>query len=97
MRVKCPEGLQIRGAFHLAKLAQTCKADILLRHDGYLADAKSLMGILRLGVLSNDSVTITVAGEDSSTAWTRLQTLLELPGPQVFVAEIPAACHMAIG
>lgn len=84
----CPQGLDIRGAFLLAKWAQASPAEITLSHEGYQADAKSLMSILWLGVRSRGVVTVTVRGAGAAAALSGLEALLEVPGPAVF-ARLP--------
>lgn len=87
IKIRCPGGLQIREAFLLAKLARDHRAQIMLDHDGFQAEAKSLMSILWLGVRSNGVVTLTIAGEDAARARASVEDLFVTPGSAVFVRE----------
>lgn len=88
----CLHGVGIREAFLLAKTAQAFQADITLTHEGYRADAKSLMAILSLGIPSGGAVTVSVHGADAPAALAGMETLLACPGPTVFApAPAPAA------
>jgi phosphotransferase system HPr (HPr) family protein len=87
MVVRCPHGLQIREAFLLARLAQQSPAEITLLHDGYQADAKSLMAILWLGVRRGGRITVTATGAEAESALASLETLLNIPRPSVFAPE----------
>jgi phosphotransferase system HPr (HPr) family protein len=99
MVVRSPHGVDIRGAFLLAKWAQACAADILLEHDGYFADGKNLLAILRLGVLDGGRITVTVRGADAPAALAGLEALFSAPGPAVFapVAVSDGGAHGSSG
>lgn len=84
MLAACPHGLNLREAFLVARQAQYCVADIWLDHDGYRADAKSLMAILRLGVLEGGQVAVITEGIGSASALAIMADLFSVPGPAVF-------------
>ena len=88
LQVCCPQGLDIRGAFLLAKWAQSCAAEIQLEHEGYCADAKNLLAILRLGVLNNGRINVIIQGPESAPALASLEDLFRVQGPVLFA---PAA------
>ncbi len=86
----CPHGVGIREAFLLAKTAQAFRADITLAHEGFRADAKSLLAILGLGIRSGGTVAVSVRGADVAAALAGMEALLACPGPSVFTpAPIP--------
>lgn len=91
MRICCPQGVEIREAFLLARAAQACRAQIKLLHDGYQADAKSMLSILHLGVRRRGVVTVVASGEEAEVALAGVRALLDVPGPPVFVHDSPAA------
>ena len=88
LQVCCPQGLDIRGAFLLAKWAQSCAAEIQLEHDGFCADAKSLLAILRLGVLNDGLINVIIQGPEAAAALAGLEDLFRVQGPVLFA---PAA------
>lgn len=87
MNVLCPQGLQLREAFHLVKQIRNSPAEITVEHDGYCADAKSLWAILQLGVLPGARVKITAAGSGAGAALEDLRLLFDLPGAPVLQGE----------
>lgn len=87
MTMVCPQGLQLREAFHVVKLARDCPAVITLEHDGFCADGKSLWGILQLGVMPGGRVMIRADGDGAAEGLARLQGLFDLPGVSLFRAE----------
>lgn len=88
LQVCCPQGLDIRGAFLLAKWAQAWSADIQLEHDGYWADAKSLLAILRLGVLNEGLINVTIQGPEAVPALADLENLFRVQGPALFAPAV---------
>jgi phosphocarrier protein HPr len=89
LRFCCPQGLEIRGAFLLARVAQACQAEIKLLYDGYQADAKSMLSILHLGVCRRGLVTVVASGAEAKAALAGVKSLLDNPGPPVFVPAFP--------
>jgi phosphotransferase system HPr (HPr) family protein len=89
LRICCPQGVEIREAFLLARVAQACRAEIKLLYDGYQADAKSMLSILHLGVCRRGLVTVVANGADAEAALAGVRALLDVPGPPVFVPELP--------
>lgn len=84
LRLRCPQGVQIREAFLLASLARACRADITITHEGLVADAKNLMEILWLGIRSDGVIAVTVAGEETERALAGLESLFDSGLPPVF-------------
>lgn len=70
-----PTGLHARPAAELVKAAAKFKSHITLEGNGKIADAKSIIMVLGLGLRQNDSITICAQGEDEEKA---VQILTEL-------------------
>ena len=61
-------GLHARPAGELAKLASAFKSNINLNVDGKTVNAKSILGIMSLGIKANTEIEIECDGEDEKTA-----------------------------
>lgn len=61
-------GLHARPAGELAKLAATFKCNINLNANGKTASAKSILGIMSLGIKTNTEIEIECDGEDEDKA-----------------------------
>ena len=61
-------GLHARPAGELAKLASAFKSNINLNVDGKTVNAKSILGIMSLGIMANTEIEIECDGEDEQTA-----------------------------
>lgn len=70
--VDYPTGLHARPASHWVEVAKACSARIQVRHDGQVADARSLIGLLQLGLRCGDQVTISAEGDDEAGALARI-------------------------
>ncbi len=70
--VDYPTGLHARPAAHWVEVAKTCSARIQVRHESQVADAKSLIGLLQLGLHCGDHVTISAEGDDEAGALARI-------------------------
>ena len=88
-RMTCPAGLGFGEAFQLARVAQACPAEIRLLHDGYQADAKNLISILKLGVCPREVVTVVASGAEADAALAGLKALADISGPPIFTPEFP--------
>jgi phosphocarrier protein FPr len=74
-------GLHARPARVLVNLAKQFKADINLQHGAKRANAKSMVSVLTLGVVSGSGITVQADGVDEEKA----------------LAEIEAAIHLGLG
>ena len=76
-----PSGLHARPAATFVKAATGFKSDIrvtnLTRDAGKSASAKSMLGVLGLGVSSGHSIRITAEGEDADDAVRSLREMVE--------------------
>ena len=61
-------GLHARPAGELAKLASAFKSNINLNGDGKTVNAKSILGIMSLGIKANTEIEIECDGEDEDKA-----------------------------
>jgi phosphotransferase system HPr (HPr) family protein len=92
LRLRCRQGVRIREAFQLTRLARACKASMTIFHEGFAADAQDLMEILRLGIPSNEVIEVRVTGVETERALAGLESLVEAGLPPMFTrAEHSAA------
>lgn len=68
-------GLHARPASELAKLALTFDCNINLYANGKRANAKSILGIMSLGIKENTEIEIECEGKDESKA---MENILEI-------------------
>ena len=68
-------GLHARPASMLVEKASAYQSDINLVHQGQEVNAKSIMGIMSLGITKDAEVTVQADGEDEKEA---LETIIEL-------------------
>ena len=65
--VKNSTGLHARPATAIVKKLATVNADVSLECNGKKANAKSLIGVLSLGITKGDTVSVIVSGENEET------------------------------
>ncbi|SJZ94413.1 phosphocarrier protein HPr [Selenihalanaerobacter shriftii] len=75
--VKNETGIHARPASLLVQTANEFNADIKLVKDGQEVNAKSIMGVMSLGVNSNTQITIKADGDDSKEAVDAIIDLIE--------------------
>lgn len=61
-------GVHARPASYLTKLANSYKSKITLKYNNHIADARSVISILGLGLKAGDQLEIVAVGEDSAGA-----------------------------
>ena len=66
--LKNETGLHARPAGELAKLAGTFNCNININANGKTVSAKSILGIMSLGIKTNTEIEIECDGEDEKTA-----------------------------
>ncbi len=74
--IQNPTGLHARPAAAFVETAKRFQAAIRVRHGETVADGKSLLSLLQLGVSSGATVTISAQGPDAAAALAALQTLV---------------------
>ena len=68
-----PEGIHARPAGLLVKAAAGFKRDIKIENDGKAANAKTIFGVMGLGVKKDMEIKVTADGEDEAEAVEALQ------------------------
>jgi phosphocarrier protein len=75
--VKCESGLHNRQATYFVQKANEFESSISLQCQNRKMNAKSLLGIMSLGVITGTTVTISAVGPDAEAAVNALETLLQ--------------------
>ena len=75
--LNCNTGLHARPATLLVKKASQFKSEIIIEHNDKKANAKSLIGILSLGVLKGAVIKISAFGADETLAVEEISKLIE--------------------
>ena len=76
------EGLHTRPANKFVKEVKKFECDVILRKNSKEAPGKSLVKLMKLGIVQGDEVTLTCDGLDETTALEALTALLQPDGPQ---------------
>lgn len=71
-----PTGLHARPAAQLVQTAAGFKSKIKIAGNGKAADAKSILGVMSMGIAQGTMVTITAAGEDEEACLLALKELI---------------------
>ena len=74
--VRCESGLHNRQATYFVQKANEFEANIYLESDNRKMNAKSLLGIMSLGIVTGATVTLSAVGADAEAAVTALEALL---------------------
>jgi phosphotransferase system HPr (HPr) family protein len=75
--IESKSGLHARPASTFVACAQKFDSEINLEKDGNTINAKSIIGILGLGVSSGDEITIIADGQDEADAVLALEKLVK--------------------
>ena len=75
--VRCESGLHNRQATYFDQKANEYESSIWLESDNRKMNAKSLLGIMSLGIVTGASVTLTASGSDEEAAVNALEVLLQ--------------------
>ena len=75
--VRCESGLHNKQATYFVQKANEFESSIWLESDNRKMNAKSLLGIMSLGVITGTAVTISAVGSDAEAAVTALEALLQ--------------------
>ena len=76
-RISDPVGFHLRAAGRIVKLAKTFEAEVTVRFNGRVANAKSIMGLASLAA-DHGSIELEVAGADEAIALDALLQLIEV-------------------
>ena len=75
--VRCESGLHNRQATYFVQKANEFDSSVWLESGSRRMNAKSLLGIMSLGIVTGSTVTLSAAGSDEETAVNALETLLQ--------------------
>ncbi|MDO9694482.1 MAG: HPr family phosphocarrier protein [Candidatus Latescibacteria bacterium] len=76
--VSDPVGFHLRAAGRIVKLAKTFDAEVTVRFQGRVANAKSIMGLASLAADCGSVVELEVEGPDDAAAAAALVRLIEV-------------------
>lgn len=75
--VRCESGLHNRQATYFVQKANEYSCSIWLESENRKMNAKSLLGIMSLGIITGASVTLSADGSDAEDAIKALEALLQ--------------------
>ena len=75
--VHCESGLHNKQATYFVQKANEFESSIWLESGNRKMNAKSLLGIMSLGIISGSTVTLSAVGSDEEAAVTALEGLLQ--------------------
>ena len=76
---KCEDALQMKAVAMLIQKASSFKSTIYLTRDGRRANAKSLLGVMSLGIVNGVGIDINADGVDAQEAVDELVSYLNNP------------------
>jgi phosphotransferase system HPr (HPr) family protein len=76
---QCDEALQMKAVAVLIQKASSFRSSIYLSRSGRRANAKSLLGVMSLGIENAAEIEVTADGEDQQDALKALVSYLENP------------------
>ena len=75
--VRCESGLHNRQATYFVQKANEFEASIWVESGNRKMNAKSLLGIMSLGIITGATVTLSASGSDAEAAVNALEVLLQ--------------------
>lgn len=75
--VKCESGLHNRQATYFVQKANEFASNVWIESDNRKMNAKSLLGIMSLGIVTGAKVTLSAVGPDEEAAVNALEALLQ--------------------
>ena len=75
--VRCESGLHNKQATYFVQKANEFESNIWLESGSRKMNAKSLLGIMSLGIVTGSTVTLIASGSDAEDALNALETLLQ--------------------
>ena len=75
--VRCESGLHNRQATYFVQKANEFECNIWLESGNRKMNAKSLLGIMSLGIVTGATITLTASGNDEEAAVNALEQLLQ--------------------
>ncbi len=76
IKIRCNDSLQMNAAALLVQKASNFKSSIYIIHDNRRANAKSLLGIMSLGIDENIELDLEAEGDDAKDALAALAEVL---------------------
>lgn len=77
VEIKNPTGLHARPAAEFTKVASAIESDVFLEKDGKRVNAKSILGLLTLGISQGDVIDVITDGADEQEGLDKLVDLIE--------------------
>ena len=77
LTVNCIKGEDVKWATHLVQTANNYASTIRISHKGYDMNAKSLLGVLSLGIAQGMTIKLIAEGSDENEALEGLQELID--------------------
>ena len=74
--IQIPEGLEDRPVALLVQVASQYGSEIYVESDNKKVNAKSIMGMMTLGLFAGETVTVTADGEDEEEAMANIEKFL---------------------
>ena len=75
--VRCESGLHNKQVTYFVQKANEFKSSIWLESENRRMNAKSLLGIMSLGIVTGAAVTLSAHGEDAEDAVNALESMLQ--------------------
>lgn len=75
--VRCESGLHNRQATYFVQKANEFSSSIWVESENRKMNAKSLLGIMSLGIITGATVTLSASGQDAEEAVNALEALLQ--------------------
>lgn len=76
VKVQLDGGLEARPVAVLVQVASQFESSVYVEADGRKVNAKSIMGMMTLGLAAGDSVTVEIDGKDEQTALDSIEKYL---------------------
>lgn len=76
MTIKIPSGLEARPVAVLVQIASQFESTIHIECEDKKVNAKSIMGMMSLGLAAGEDVVVTADGEDEEKAMEKIETYL---------------------
>ncbi len=75
--VRCESGLHNKQASYFVQKANEFECSIVLESENRKMNAKSLLGIMSLGIITGDEIALSATGADAEAAVNALEALLQ--------------------
>ncbi|MDD6208585.1 MAG: HPr family phosphocarrier protein [Clostridiales bacterium] len=79
MKIMIPTGLEARPVALLVQVASQYDSNIYVQYEEKRVNAKSIMGMMSLGLSAGEEVTVTANGDDEAEAMKHIEQYLSMP------------------